>query len=185
MAKVGEGDSRWIVSERKDGTNCNAWHWEEKDLSAFTKEGLSAAFKDLPLVDDDQMTLKVKEVSQIKAEVTVAQRKGRILCYFDVKATLKYTGSVAEDEYLSCDGKIELPEVDHDSFRGDFEVSVRTTEINSVGAKAEAWIKKEGRPVIRQVVSDFFEELFAANNVGKNVKALEAEKQQQEQEGDA
>ena len=27
MAKVGEGDERWIVKEREDGKNCNGWHW--------------------------------------------------------------------------------------------------------------------------------------------------------------
>jgi hypothetical protein len=27
MAKVGEGDARWIVAERQDGTNVNQWHW--------------------------------------------------------------------------------------------------------------------------------------------------------------
>ncbi len=27
MAKVGEGDARWIVEDRKDGTNVSGWHW--------------------------------------------------------------------------------------------------------------------------------------------------------------
>ena len=27
MAKIGEGDPRWIVSERQDGRNVNQWHW--------------------------------------------------------------------------------------------------------------------------------------------------------------
>ena len=27
MAKWGEGDPRWIVEERADGTNVNNWHW--------------------------------------------------------------------------------------------------------------------------------------------------------------
>ena len=27
MAKWGEGDPRWIVEERPDGTNVNNWHW--------------------------------------------------------------------------------------------------------------------------------------------------------------
>lgn len=29
MAKWGEGDPRWIVEERPDGTNVNNWHWYE------------------------------------------------------------------------------------------------------------------------------------------------------------
>lgn len=27
MAKWGQGDPRWIVEEREDGTNVNNWHW--------------------------------------------------------------------------------------------------------------------------------------------------------------
>ena len=26
MAKLGEGDARWIVDERADGANVNGWH---------------------------------------------------------------------------------------------------------------------------------------------------------------
>jgi len=27
MAEFGKGDPRWIVNEREDGRNVNAWHW--------------------------------------------------------------------------------------------------------------------------------------------------------------
>lgn len=37
MAKVGEGDERWIVSERQDGANVHGWHWQEKDCLAWAK----------------------------------------------------------------------------------------------------------------------------------------------------
>ena len=42
MAKVGEGDERWIVKERADGQNCNNWHWTTKDVSGHTKKVLRA-----------------------------------------------------------------------------------------------------------------------------------------------
>jgi len=34
MAKWGEGDARWIVDERTDGTNINGWHWEVRPTRA-------------------------------------------------------------------------------------------------------------------------------------------------------
>ena len=40
MAKVGEGDARWIVADRADGTNVNAWHWEERDVLPWAKRRL-------------------------------------------------------------------------------------------------------------------------------------------------
>lgn len=30
MAKLGEGDERWIVKERGDGKNCGGWHWSAR-----------------------------------------------------------------------------------------------------------------------------------------------------------
>ena len=38
MAKWGEGDPRWIVEERPDGTNVNNWHWAEKNADSWSKQ---------------------------------------------------------------------------------------------------------------------------------------------------
>ena len=35
MAKLGEGDARWIVEERKDGANVHNWHWVGKRFAAM------------------------------------------------------------------------------------------------------------------------------------------------------
>ncbi|XP_036057151.1 activator of 90 kDa heat shock protein ATPase homolog 2 isoform X3 [Onychomys torridus] len=37
MAKWGQGDPRWIVEEREDGTNVNNWHWTERDATVWSK----------------------------------------------------------------------------------------------------------------------------------------------------
>ncbi|XP_040309560.1 LOW QUALITY PROTEIN: activator of 90 kDa heat shock protein ATPase homolog 2-like [Herpailurus yagouaroundi] len=37
MAKWGQGDPRWIVEEREDGTNVNNWHWTERDATSLNK----------------------------------------------------------------------------------------------------------------------------------------------------
>ena len=47
MAKLGEGDERWIVKERADGQNCNNWHWTTKDVSGHTKTVLGDKLKEL------------------------------------------------------------------------------------------------------------------------------------------
>ena len=38
MAKLGEGDARWIVTERQDGTNVHNWHWSEKDVLPWARQ---------------------------------------------------------------------------------------------------------------------------------------------------
>ena len=40
MAKFGEGDARWIVAERQDGTNVHNWHWAEKDVLPWAQQRL-------------------------------------------------------------------------------------------------------------------------------------------------
>ena len=47
MAKIGEGDERWIVKERADGANCNNWHWTTKDVTGHTKQVLGDKLKEL------------------------------------------------------------------------------------------------------------------------------------------
>ena len=38
MARWGEGDERWIVSDRPDGTNVNGWHWVRVFSARFQKQ---------------------------------------------------------------------------------------------------------------------------------------------------
>lgn len=168
MAKIGEADPRWIVSERKDGQNVNNWHWEEKDLSKSVHEALKEKFHGLVLHSDAVYTIRVKEVSDISGDVTVAQRKGKIMCYFELKMTIKYGGSAAGSED-KVDGKITVTEVDHDNLDDDFELCVATSESNSHASKAEEIVRKRGRDVVRQTIRDFFKALYVRHSVGKNV----------------
>ena len=41
MAKFGEGDARWIVADRQDGTNVHNWHWAEKDVLNWAKQRIT------------------------------------------------------------------------------------------------------------------------------------------------
>ncbi|EAQ85268.1 hypothetical protein CHGG_09282 [Chaetomium globosum CBS 148.51] len=51
-------------------------------------------------------------------DVDVAQRKGKVITIFDVKLTLEYTGSTAEDDDVS--GTITVPEVSHELAEDEF-----------------------------------------------------------------
>lgn len=167
MAKLGEGDSRWIVDDRADGKNVGAWHWEEKDLSSQCHEALKSKFANYVL-SETPLTVAIKEVSDISGDVTVAQRKGKIMCYFDLKITLKYTGK-EEGESGKAEGKITIPEVDHDSYADEYELNVSTTETSKISPKVEAWVKENGRAKIRRVIKDYFDQIFLEHNVGKLV----------------
>lgn len=171
MAKIGEGDPRWIVQDRKDGNNVNAWHWEERDLTKTCHEEIKARLKGLPLLNDGgDLSVSIKEVSDLDGDITIAQRKGKIMCYFELKATIKWTGSLAGDSGSKIDGKLAIPEIEHDNFAGEFAINVSATESNAACQRAEQWMRTTGRGVVRAWFKQYFEQLFETYRVGMNVK---------------
>ncbi|EAN98757.1 hypothetical protein C3747_2g132 [Trypanosoma cruzi] len=164
MARVGEGDPRWIVDDRKDGHNVNAWHWEERDLSGECHEELKRRLKNFTLLKEDNIELRVEELSDISGDVTVAQRKGKMMCYFELKLTLKWSagGDVS--------GKLTVPEVDHDNFRDEYDITVSVTENDAASQKADALMRSKGRAAVRNVITNYFNGLFETYQIGKNLK---------------
>lgn len=75
MAKIGEGDDRWIVKEREDGKNVNNWHWSETSLTEWARERLEARLKDVVVREDASGTCKLLCLDSMKGDVTIQSRK--------------------------------------------------------------------------------------------------------------
>jgi len=91
MAKVGEGDKRWIVSERPDGANVNAWHWSEKNVTSYWVSELKAYVNDILFKCEDQAGLEVGfRVSTATGEISVYNRKGRQFPVFDLQVEIEW-----------------------------------------------------------------------------------------------
>ena len=90
MAKWGEGDERWIVSERQDGANVNGWHWQEKNCMGWGRERLSALLETV-VFELDAGTAQVKEISKFDGDASVTIRKGdKKFAVFDLSVTCKW-----------------------------------------------------------------------------------------------
>eukprot|EP01096_Ripella_sp_DP13-Kostka_P008140 TRINITY_DN3025_c0_g1_i1.p1 TRINITY_DN3025_c0_g1~~TRINITY_DN3025_c0_g1_i1.p1 ORF type:complete len:372 (+),score=159.71 TRINITY_DN3025_c0_g1_i1:197-1312(+) len=90
MAKLGEGDPRWLVREREDGRNVGSWHWEEKTITkhatALLKEKLTGA----DLLDESAGYCKIKSVTKCSGEVTFCRRKGRNIFIYELDISAKW-----------------------------------------------------------------------------------------------
>jgi hypothetical protein len=75
MAKLGEGDQRWIVKERDDGRNVNNWHWSETNLTDWAREKLEARLQDIVLREDARGVCKILSLGAMKGDVSVQSRK--------------------------------------------------------------------------------------------------------------
>lgn len=175
MAKVGEGDPRWIVSERTDGANVNSWHWEERDLSQHTYGQLKNIFanRDIPVpanLSDAVEYLKVEEVSEISGDVTVAQRKGKMMCYFELKVQLRWAGKMREDDTV-IKGKMEIAEVDHDEFKNDYDITVTCQENSANAQQLESVVRAAGRTTVRKEIEAYFDVLFKEYHIGQQLKS--------------
>ena len=59
----------WRSQERQDGTNVNAWHWTEKDVSGWTKQRLGELLGGLQLFSDAAGSADITEVEAVKGEL--------------------------------------------------------------------------------------------------------------------
>ena len=152
MAKIGEADPRWIVTDRGDGKNVNSWHWEEKDLTGTAHDTLKQRFNDLSFpTNSADLMISVKELSDISGDCTVAQRKGKIMCYFGIKMTIKWKATVG-GAAKAVEGKMTIEEVEHDNYKEDYDIAVSTTDNDANNEKAAQWLRGTGRKIVRSTI---------------------------------
>lgn len=170
MAKVGEGDPRWIVSERKDGANVNAWHWEERDLTEHAHQTITKSLCKKRFFEskDGIAYIEVEEVVDCGGDMTVAQRKGKMMLYWELKFTAKWVAKMDDDSEIR--GRMEVPEVDHDEYMNDFEVRVTCAEKGDAASKVEDIVRSKGRSTVREIVREFINKICSEYHIGETLK---------------
>lgn len=66
MAKWGEGDPRWLVESREDGSNVNRWHWEEINKLTWARSKLTEL---LIGYEHQNGTCKITKLKDISGDV--------------------------------------------------------------------------------------------------------------------
>jgi activator of HSP90 ATPase len=97
--------------------NPNNWHWVNKDVSVWARQWFDDKLTKIEAKEED-VSAKITKVISMDGDVDVAQRKGKVITIFDVKLTLEYSGSTAEDDNVS--GTITVPEVSHELEEDEF-----------------------------------------------------------------
>ncbi|XRB15847.1 activator of 90 kDa heat shock protein ATPase [Pseudoscourfieldia marina] len=97
MAKWGEGDERWIVSERQDGQNINGWHWQEKCVLPYFRERIASELVGLKPSESECLaaaaTPTITDLKELTGEASLTIRKGnKKFAYYDVTIVLNWKG---------------------------------------------------------------------------------------------
>nr|XP_054365834.1 activator of 90 kDa heat shock protein ATPase homolog 2-like [Mirounga angustirostris] len=74
MAKWGQGDPRWIVEEREDGTNVNNWHGTERDATRWSKGKLRDLLVGI-VVENEAGRVEISELKQVEVVIKESGEK--------------------------------------------------------------------------------------------------------------
>mmetsp|Transcript_90410 Transcript_90410/g.156610 ORF Transcript_90410/g.156610 Transcript_90410/m.156610 type:complete len:327 (-) Transcript_90410:962-1942(-) len=174
MAKVGEGDPRWIVQDRQDGTNCNKWHWTEKDISEFLKSRINELVENQTIVDTPILRCKTLSMDKVEGDGTVFNRKGKVSFLLDLQFSVTWEGDILDDEgktIANAKGKLTVPELEHDSNCEKLQVDV-TCSGGSEAAKLVQLMQSEGRAWLRSKCTTLLAEVKAGHGVQDKKAAI-------------
>lgn len=127
MAKMGEGDARWIVSEIGN-TNPGSWHWEAKCLKKSCQERLTQLFEEAAIASDvAEGYLKVTELKTLTGDAELTTRKGgKKFPIYDLVLTLAWEAQLPGNE-AKITGEVKVEEIASGSDDSDYIYSVTAT----------------------------------------------------------
>lgn len=168
MAVVGKGDPRWIVQDREDGANVNAWHWTERDVSESAKQKLHSMLQNQTVVSTPTCKISTKELSSYEGECTVYNRKGKVTFVLEIGFSLGWEGDVLDAStgasLFSGKGKLTVHEIDHDCVPEKLQVDVSINEDKKCEQLLDI-MRVEGRKFVRAKVAEFLAELIEGHGI--------------------
>jgi len=142
MAKWGEGDPRWLVEEREDGTNADNWHWTEKNATKWSHSTITDLLVGLA-VDDANGKARVTEVDSIEGDVIANMRKGKLIFFYEVEIKLKWKGESKDGQKIN--GSIFIPNLSEENDADDLDFQVKaSSEETPEKKKVKELMRKPG-----------------------------------------
>ncbi|CAL8468942.1 g8483 [Coccomyxa elongata] len=162
MAKIGEGDARWIVSEREDGANVNAWHWQEKDVLPWAKVRLQDLLGNQVLADSGSLSLKTGADVDVTGDAIINNRKKKLIPSYELQVKGTWSGEVRDgDTVESASGRFELPYVADENADEDPELKVSTSSDSAAARRLKEAFLGSGKQVFHEHMRTFVKELQA------------------------
>ncbi|KAK4281799.1 hypothetical protein QN277_013251 [Acacia crassicarpa] len=156
MARYGEGDKRWIVEERPDGTNVHNWHWAETDCLEWSRSFFNNLLSNLVLLDSEaDLFIKTKKVDRVAGEAYVNIRKGKIIPGYEISLTLSWEGEAKDSDgksLLKVNGTVEIPYISDENADEDPELKVTVKGEGPIAKRLKEAMISKGKPLILEKV---------------------------------
>ncbi|XP_062616577.1 activator of 90 kDa heat shock protein ATPase homolog 1-like [Saccostrea cucullata] len=157
MAKWGEGDPRWIVEERPDGTNVNNWHWVEKNATGWSKDRLKELLTGI-VIEDDKHFCEIKEVTSIEGEASANNRKAKLIFFYEFVIKGEWSGKF-KDSDKKYKGKFEIPNLSEENDTDEIDFNVTVSNDSDEAFKLKEFLRKTGVTLVRQKMADYLNDL--------------------------
>lgn len=181
MAKLGEGDARWIVSERQDGTNVHNWHWAEKDVLPWSQSRLTELLGGLRLAEGEVGGLEASSSSEVscEGEAVINNRKNKLIAAYELEVKGGWSGTLTEADgsKLEVNGLWKVPYLAEENADEDPEIQFSTASEGGAMQKAKAALQKSGKPAILKQVKVFVKEFAAGGPAAGGADSSTAAKQ--------
>ncbi|XP_042101954.1 putative activator of 90 kDa heat shock protein ATPase homolog 2 isoform X3 [Ovis aries] len=162
MAKWGQGDPRWIVEEREDGTNVNNWHWTERDATSWSKGRLRELLVGIT-VENEAGRCEISELKQVEGEASCSSRKGKLIFFYEWNIKLGWKGILRESG-AKHKGLIEIPSLSEENEVDDTEVNV--SKKKGDGDILKDLMKTAGTAKVREALGDYLKALKTEFTMG-------------------
>ncbi|RDX67701.1 Activator of 90 kDa heat shock protein ATPase-like 1, partial [Mucuna pruriens] len=152
MARYGEGDKRWIVEDRPDGTNVHNWHWSETNCLEWSRTFFTNLLSNLPILDGEgNLFLKTTSLRNLQGEAYINIRKGKIIPGYEISLTLAWQGEAKDSlgvSLLKVDGTVEIPYISDENADEDPDVRITVNDEGPVGKRIKEAMVSKGKPLI-------------------------------------
>lgn len=189
MARYGEGDKRWIVEERADGTNVHNWHWSETNCLEWSRTFFNNLLSDLTILDgESNLFIKTTKVTAMDGEAYVNIRKGKIIPGYEISLTLAWQGEAKDAEgktLLNVDGTVEIPYISDENADEDPELRVTVKDEGPIGRTLKDAMVSKGKPLILEKVRVWVESMAKGGPVKDELETKKAAPPPQQNHGEA
>ncbi|KZV37927.1 activator of 90 kDa heat shock protein ATPase [Dorcoceras hygrometricum] len=160
MAKIGEGDKRWIVEDRADGTNVHNWHWAETDCLDWSRNFLTNLLCNKTILSGQgNLYIKTKGIEKLDGEAYLNIRKGKIIPGYELSLVLSYEAEVRDPDSSSVtsnvEGTVEVPYIADENAGEDPEIRISVKDDGPTGKRVKEAFIEEGKPFVFEKIRDF------------------------------
>ncbi|OIV95458.1 hypothetical protein TanjilG_06920 [Lupinus angustifolius] len=178
MAKYGEGDKRWIVEERSDGTNVHNWHWSETNCLEWSRTFFNNLLNNLTVLNgESNLFIKVTKIEKLTGEAYVNIRKGKIIPGYEISLTVAWEGEAKDNNgnsLLKVEGTVEIPYISDENADEDPDLRVTVKDEGPIGKTIKDAMFSKGKPLILEKVRVWVESMAKGGPVKE--EQLEAKK---------